>query len=133
MDWGQDQYRYIDFIGENDADIIVHWRKNDLHISQIRERTEHALITIINEIKRTSQDTLHVIEENTQPLYAQNMVITNQTLSPEDPVSFAISTDYDKAISPKFINRIWFYLGVGVILLFAFFYLLRKKTKQKNS
>jgi len=56
MGWGQDQYRYIEFKGETDGDIIVSWRKSDLNIKQIRERTEQALKTIIEEVTRIEKN-----------------------------------------------------------------------------
>ena len=79
-----------------------------------------------------------MVEKKMQQLSAsntivQNLAIQNQTLSPEEPVHSAIPTEEKMTISLKSFNGIWLYLGIGVILLFAFFYFLRMKRKQRNS
>ena len=80
------------------------------------------------------------LTEKTQPVFdgeSQHFDIQSKlvgkilTLPDDTPTSSILHKD-GKAVSPQLSNYIWLCLVIGVILLFAFFYFLRKKPKQGN-
>ena len=73
-----------------------------------------------------------IIREGTQQTNALYGTIINQTHSSEQPAPSSVSPEEDKAITPKSLKNIYPYLVICVILLFAFFYFLRKKPIQIN-
>ena len=77
-------------------------------------------------------DTLSINDNEAQQTNALYTTIKNQTLSLEETAPSSVSTEEEKAIPTKSLNRIWLYLGIGVLFLLALFYFIRKKPKQGN-
>lgn len=53
MDWGLNQYRYVLFSDELDADMTIeaNWPTDDLDVGQIRDKAEEAIEVILNDIR----------------------------------------------------------------------------------
>ena len=85
-----------------------------------------------NNSETLPQKSSSVIMNEEQEINIQNLVVEKKSSLSDDTAPSSIPPEEEKAFSLKSLNRIWLYLGIGVIFLFAFFYFFRKKTKQEN-
>ena len=104
-------------------------------VRPIAKALDEVLITGGKKNDETShKESQSYVEDKSQQINSPNTIIEKQTPFIEDAASFTISTEVEDEIdSPKSSNRIWFYIGVGVFLLYAIVYFLRKKPNQKKT
>ena len=128
--------RTIIFVRDNIAVRVQNMRDGDI-ISFIKLLDE-CIITSLKEEdgevqEKMSVESQPIVTNKPQEINIQNLVVEKKSSLSDDTAPSSVSTEAEKTISLKSFNSIWLYLGIGVILLFAFFYFLRMKRKQRNS
>ena len=118
----------------NNVFVNVSSRKLQSSVYEIAKQIDQHLLSISTSSDSDDvQEIQFIFDGEAQQINTQNITVVNQTPSTDDALTPTISTEENNTlVSPKPLYRIWPYFVIGVLLLYAITYFIRKIYKQKN-